>query len=283
MSGRFDADLYAGKSWGTQRVADAWDLPTLKVRYLMRVLQQRSVRAARLLEVGCGSGRILRTIRAHDPDIALAGIDLSASQIDAARRAHGTLDIDYRSGDGERLPYDDESFDFVIFLDYLEHIERPRESLAEMYRVLKPGGVLHFVCPAEGQFPTIYWLSSRIFGRHFKEQTLGHIQQFSLRQIEELARAAGFTITDRRYSYHMLGGAMDYALFTLLLVPRIAQTYWAHDKYHQSGDVAAPPSLAGRLLNAAMTFGNAIAYVESLLLGKSRAFASAIHVTASKS
>ena len=76
---------------------------------------------------------------------------------------------------------------------------------------------------------------------------------------------------------------MDYLLFALLLDPRVARIYWAHDKYHASDEDVQPPTFAGSILNALMTFGNAIAYVESRLLGKTRALASTIHVTAAKS
>jgi ubiquinone/menaquinone biosynthesis C-methylase UbiE len=280
-SAEFSADFYRGKSWGTRGIEPAWDLPTLKLRYLLEALSPRAELHASLLEVGCGSGRILRSLRECDAYLALTGLDVSAEQIDLARKAHAALGIEYRHGDGERLPFADASFDFVIFLDYLEHIEKPQASLAEMYRVLRPSGTLHFVCPAEGERLTLYALSRAVFHRHVKEQTIGHIQAFSLREIEALVRGAGFVPTRRRYSYHPLGASMDYALFALLLNSRIANVYWANDKYHAVAQ-AKEPSLAGAALNALMTAGNALAYLESRALGRVGAVAAAVHMTAVK-
>jgi ubiquinone/menaquinone biosynthesis C-methylase UbiE len=272
------ADLERGK-WGTRSIVSAWDLPSLKVRRLMRALRVRERRDARLLEVGCGSGRILRSIRERDADLVLAGVDRDAVQIAAARDEHAGLAISYETADAERLPFGAGTFDIVIFLDYLEHTERPAVALAEMARVLEPGGLLHFVCPAEREALTPYRLSTLLFRRHFKEQTLGHIQQFTIADLERLTVAAGFTIVDVSYSYHALGATMDYLLFAALLHPRIARTYWEHDRYHATGREARP-SLAGAALNAALTIGNAVAFAESRLLGRVRAFASTVHVTA---
>ncbi len=279
MPGQFDISFYRGKSWGTQRIARAWDLPTLKLRYLLQTLARRPSPGLKLLDVGCGGGRLLRSIRAADADIALTGIDCSGEQLGIARAAHTDTGIVYVEGDGEALPFDDASFDVVTFFDYLEHIERPGASMREIARVAKPDGLLHFVCPAEAERFTPYALSQRIFGRHFKEETIGHIQTFTFAELESLVTAAGFRIEDRSYSYHLIGSLLDYTLFALLLDKRIAKIYWRDDCYH-TGGTPSNPSLAGRILNALMVLGNAIAYLESSLLRREPLFASVLHVTA---
>jgi SAM-dependent methyltransferase len=249
-------------------------LPSLKLRYLMDLLKTRANPAARLLEVGSGSGRILSSIRADDPAIQLSGIDLSLEQTELARSTHP--DIEFVCGNGESLPFADASFDYVIFFDYLEHIERPRASLAEMRRVLKPGGFLHLVCPAERQ--SIYGLSSWLFRRHFKETTAGHIQRFSRRELEELVHETGLSICGRRYSYHLLGSLMDYTLFALMLNPRVYAIYWSGNPYYAKNDAHPKKGFFQRLLK----LGNAIAYYESKLLGRVALSATAVHLTAKR-
>ncbi len=273
-SAQLDEEFYRGKSWGTMPIRSGRDLPSLKLRYLLELLGRRTKRSARLLEVGSGSGRILSSIRAREPDLQLTGIDLSAEQTDLARSVHP--DIEFVCGNGESLPFADGSFDYVIFFDYLEHTERPRQSLAEIQRVLKPGGYLHLVCPTERQ--SIYGLSTKLFGRHFKERTAGHIQQFSRRQIDELVRGSGLSILDRRYSYHLLGSLMDYTLFALMVHPRIYAIYWSGNPYYAKSDAHAKKGFFQRMLG----LGNAIAYVESMLFGRVATFATAVHLTARK-
>lgn len=272
---KLDADFYREKSWGTIPIRDAWDLPSLKIRHVVDVLRRRSRADASLLELGCGSGRMLSTIQAREPELRLTGLDLSASQIELARRSHPA--IEFVHGNGEALPFADGSFDYVVFFDYLEHIEKPAASLAEMHRVLAPGGQLHFVCPAEGQ--SVYWLSRKVTGRHFKEQTAGHIQQFSRRDLERLVATAGFRPTGLRFSYHLFGSLMDYTLFTLMLHPRVYQKYWDNNAYYAQSEQQGK----GGLFNTFLRVGNAIAYLESRLCSRIRFGATAVHLTARKS
>jgi len=90
------------------------------------------------LDVGCGEGRFCRMLAAHG--IETTGIDPTAALIAHARQAHegGT----YLEAGGEHLPFDDASFDLVV--SYLALIDIPdfRAGIAEMARVLKPGGAL---------------------------------------------------------------------------------------------------------------------------------------------
>jgi ubiquinone/menaquinone biosynthesis C-methylase UbiE len=272
---KLDKKFYKDKSWGAVAIKDGKDLPTLKLGYVMDMLRKRKKRNASLLEVGSGSGRILTSIRARDPYIKLTGIDLSREQTALAKKANKGKHIDFIQGNGEALPFADNTFDFVIFLDYLEHIEQPEKSLAEMYRVLKKGGQLHFVCPAEEQ--SYYWLSKKIFRRHFKEQTAGHIQQYTRRRLELMTQSAGFKIIDEKFSYHVIGGAMDYALFTAMLNKAVHRKFFNENKYYAKSE-DQKTGIFSRLLE----FGNAIAYYESKAFKNMRLFATAVHITARK-
>lgn len=90
------------------------------------------------LDVGCGEGRFCRMLKAEG--IAVAGIDPTAALIDHARSLDA--DSDYRVEKAEALSFEDGTFDLVV--SYLSLIDIPdlRTAIAEMARVLKPGGRL---------------------------------------------------------------------------------------------------------------------------------------------
>ena len=95
-----------------------------------------------LLDVGCGSGAFLARHARHVHRVA--GIDLSDLQIELARRnlgdriTAGTADIVH--GDAAALPWPDDTFTVVTSMETFAGFPDPEQVLAEMYRVLRPGG-----------------------------------------------------------------------------------------------------------------------------------------------
>lgn len=108
--------------------------------YLARIAFPK---AARVLEIGCGTGCVTRTL-ARWPGVAAAlGIDPSAVFIAKAKELAGAIaNLSFETGDGCRLQQADDSFDVVVLHTTLSHVPEPQGVLAEAHRVLRPGGTL---------------------------------------------------------------------------------------------------------------------------------------------
>jgi SAM-dependent methyltransferase len=127
------------------------------------------------LELGCGTGYVSAWMARRGARVT--GIDLSEQQLQTARRLqreHG-LSFELLQGNCEALPFADASFDFAIS-EYGAAIWcRPERWLREAFRVVKPGGVLHFlgsspwvhVCsPVNGELPLVERLEQSYFGQY---------------------------------------------------------------------------------------------------------------------
>jgi SAM-dependent methyltransferase len=90
--------------------------------------------AADVLDLGCGEGGSVELFRARQPRVRWVGLELPDSPY--APRA----DADVRTYDGGAMPFEDSSFDVVFSKQVLEHVHDPRRVLAEVRRVLRPGG-----------------------------------------------------------------------------------------------------------------------------------------------
>ena len=93
-----------------------------------------------VLDVGCAGGFMSEAIAKRGGRVT--GIDPAEKAIEAAREhavAEG-LDIRYDTGFGESLPYEDDAFDIVVCVDVLEHVSDRPKVLAEIARVIRPGG-----------------------------------------------------------------------------------------------------------------------------------------------
>jgi SAM-dependent methyltransferase len=97
-----------------------------------------------LLEVGSGPGRLAVRLAREAPSMTLTGVDISDAMVErAARRAAGAClseRVRFEVGDVAALPLSDREFDGVVSTLSLHHWPDPASGLAEIYRVLKPGG-----------------------------------------------------------------------------------------------------------------------------------------------
>lgn len=108
-----------------------------------------------VLDVGCGSGYALRAVHAAYPDARLHGIDRSIPfLVTGHRRLHRDgIEATLLHGDAEDLPYADGSVDAAIFAGTPNEVaDRPR-ALAEIARVLRPGGRLWLMASVRGDGP----------------------------------------------------------------------------------------------------------------------------------
>ena len=93
----------------------------------------------RVLDLGCGSGRSVDIFRGLAPNAEWVGVDVEDSP---EVRQRTRTDAEFHTFDGVRLPFEGERFDLVYCAQALEHVERPEPLLADVARVLRPGGFL---------------------------------------------------------------------------------------------------------------------------------------------
>jgi ubiquinone/menaquinone biosynthesis C-methylase UbiE len=108
---------------------------------------------ARVLEIGCGTGSVIRVLARHPGVAEAVGVDPSPVFIAKARELSAELNnVAFEEGDGRALRFADRDFDAVVLHTTLCHIPQPERVLAEAFRVWRPGGALA-VC--DGDYATI--------------------------------------------------------------------------------------------------------------------------------
>src|SRR5207247_10649198 len=99
--------------------------------------------AGAVLDVGCGTGALLAALAQSEPPLGvrLAGLDPSPEMLAVARSKLAPA-VELRGGWAEGIPYGDATFDVVVSCSVFHYLRRPMAALAEMARVLAPGGRL---------------------------------------------------------------------------------------------------------------------------------------------
>ena len=112
-----------------------------------------------ILDVGCGTGEITARLAAKFPAASLIGIDLEEPHLERARQTCEPFGsrVSFRAGDALDLPFDDGAFDLVVCRHLVQAVPDAARVLAEIRRVLRPGGRLHLIAEDYGMlhcFPT---------------------------------------------------------------------------------------------------------------------------------
>ena len=149
------------------------------------------------LEVAIGTGLNLAS---YPADVEMVGLDLSPEMLELARQRGEELrrDVDLRVGDAHALPFDADFFDAVVCTYSLCNIPDPRSAVAEMKRVLRPGGRLLLVDHIGSDRRPILWIQKamefftiRAEGEHMTRRSLGHVAAEGFEVVESRRMGPG--------------------------------------------------------------------------------------------
>ncbi len=164
----------------------------------------------RILEVGCGGGANIVTLKRVFPNLEYYAFDISRKAIETVQLNDDK--ISYSICDAENFCFKENSFDFIFFFNVLEHISNPNLLLSELTRVLKPNSIVHFFVPIENQKGTLFSLNMRIAKltiQRLKEIYAGHIHLFTNKDIFNYCVENNSKLVDVSYSYHIAGQIQD--------------------------------------------------------------------------
>jgi SAM-dependent methyltransferase len=130
-----------------------------------------------VLEVGCGPGWLwAEAARSLPPGLRLTLTDLSPGMVAEAHERVGSLDryaaLHARPADAQALPFADDSFDVVVANHMLYHVPEPAEALAELARVLRPGGVALTATNGVGHHREMWEVAAEVFGGAAESQAI---------------------------------------------------------------------------------------------------------------
>ncbi len=98
----------------------------------------------KLLDISCGTGQLLKTINEIYPHLDIQGLDYSPKMLKQSRKRLSEK-IHLMQGDVHKLPYSDQTFDYVISTEAFHHYHNQKLALKEMYRITKTNGKIIIV------------------------------------------------------------------------------------------------------------------------------------------
>lgn len=128
------------------------------------------------LDVGSGPGNVTASLaRAAGPDGLALGVDISEPMLARAVRNEAGPQVGFIRADAQRLPLRDDTVDAVVSTAVLQLIPNPAAALAEMARVLRPGGRLAIMVPTVGRAARIWQKLPNVGAHVFDDDEIGDI------------------------------------------------------------------------------------------------------------
>ncbi|OBA61162.1 SAM-dependent methyltransferase [Mycobacterium sp. 1100029.7] len=128
------------------------------------------------LDVGSGPGTVTSSLaRAAGKDGLALGVDISEAMLARAVRNEAGPHVGFLRADAQRLPLRDNTVDAVVSLAVLQLVPNPAAALAEMARVLRPGGRLAIMVPTVGRAARLWQRLPNIGAHVFGEDEIGDI------------------------------------------------------------------------------------------------------------
>jgi ubiquinone/menaquinone biosynthesis C-methylase UbiE len=169
--------------------------------FYTRVLDIQGKISGNVLDIGCGRGQLLTLAKTYaDKDTKFFGLDISPKLVEIAQKSNPNAEVVV--GDAEKLPYEDNKFDYVFMTECLEHLLDYQKALSEVSRVLKPEGVFVVTVPNRD------WLQYDFYKPYIDKNEFQPVQDhyFTYQELRDLLKSCGFLIekvkgTDNLFYY----------------------------------------------------------------------------------
>jgi SAM-dependent methyltransferase len=152
-----------------------------------------------VLEVGCGDGRAFELYPPEVAGVVAVEPDSTARAVAAERAREAEVRIDVVDGTAEALPVEDGAFDTVVAVWVLCSVRDPAAALAEMHRVVRPGGELRFYEHVRSENAAFRWFQRTIDGLFWMQALGGCV---TTRDTTAAIKAAGFEIVELERGFH---------------------------------------------------------------------------------
>lgn len=168
--------------------------PRMRIDAILGGVRARAPHPEAICDFGCGNGALLEVLADHYPAARLQGIDLSEQQIEQNRLTAPQVEWAAADLTSREFSYPfAHTCDVAVSSEVIEHLDREREYLANVFRSLRAGGVLV--------------LTTQSGPVHTTERHVGHIRHWEAREMGALLSAAGFVnvaVTNCGYPFHDL-------------------------------------------------------------------------------
>lgn len=172
-----------------------------------------------ILDVGCGDGFFTKVLLEEKGEKYFDwGLDLSRSEVERARKSKTYKDVIVAGV--AKMPFDDARFATVFSNGTLEHIKEIDKALAEISRVLKPGGRLVFTVPSKYLTSYLFFSNFFPFYGYLFNKIFAHYNLFDHNQWERLLRKEGLKIIGYEY-YNPKGQIYLHDILTWLALPSL--------------------------------------------------------------
>ena len=181
----FYRDQYAATEQGGRGPEDELTFP-LRIGAALRAIGPAP---KRVLDFGCGTGASSRVLA--EAGHVVTGVDASESGIRVARRQVPEVTFHHLDSEAD-LPFSDHAFDACLCTEVIEHLLDVRGFVAEVHRVLTPGGLFVVTTPYHGWLKNLLVITLN-FDRHF-DPVGEHIRFFSRRSMTRCLTEGGFDV-----------------------------------------------------------------------------------------
>ncbi len=186
LAARYDNEYFRYEIENEERFFHLMQLGLEDVAFF-RTIAPELPQPKRILDIGCATGRLLKHFR--DAGWDTRGAELCRDSVEYGNNRYG---VNIFPGDLQAAGFPDAYFSVVHASHLIEHVDDPAGFVAEVFRVLVPGGV--FVCVT----PSSDGLQARLYGSRWRSAIADHVFLFNKKTLARLLSSSGFRVEQQQ-------------------------------------------------------------------------------------